>query len=608
MKKLLLIIVLVVSGLNVYSQQFEHFVTRNGAALMDGEDTLRFISWNIPNLNYVEDELTFENTNPYGLPNEYEMRDAFETVKEMGGQVIRIYTIPVFNKNFPKDAPTFVEGPGQFNEEAFKVNDMMLALANEYKIRIIFSFLNNWQWMGGRPNYAEFRGKTSDEFWTDKQLIEDFKKTIEFTINRTNTITGVKYKDDKSILCWETGNELGSPYSWTKKIAAYIKKLDSNHLLMDGYYAIDGRPVLAESVADKNIDIISSHHYERNPLNMMSNIDMNLDIVKDQKPYMIGEFGFESSSGLECVMNKIIADESICGALSWSIRYHHRNGGFYWHSEPLGLGVYKAYHWPGFASGEKYDERSFLWMYREKAFEIQGKKTPPVSIPKVPKLFPIEDLHEIKWQGVAGAEGYNIQRKESNSDEWSVVGYNISDAEDQVWSGFHDKTAKIGKSYFYRISAQNSSGASEYSESVGPVEVKRQVVVDNMKNYGVMFDMHNVRPTTGEDRTFKEIDSRIEGDYGAEIVYHIPGSFASFSIYSFEFNDHWHFLEFHGSVDGKTWGKLNVDLSVYHNDEKNYNYASPKKYSLNNHSEDINYLKIRFLNKLQLARVELFYK
>ena len=119
----------------IYAQGFENFITVSGSKLMDGDQQFRFISFNVPTLNYQEDEMSFTRTNPYRLPSEFEMRDVFETVKEMGGQVIRIYTIPVRNNDFPPESPTYVEGPGRFNEEAFRVTDMMLALANEYEIR-----------------------------------------------------------------------------------------------------------------------------------------------------------------------------------------------------------------------------------------------------------------------------------------------------------------------------------------------------------------------------------------------------------------------------------------------------------------------------------------
>ena|SRR5659263_44554 len=130
MKKLFLLLI-VLSQLTLLSGQgFENFITVSGNKLMDGNKPFRFISFNVPTLNYQEDVMDFKQTNPYTLPDEFEMRDVFASIKEMGGQVIRIYTIPVRNKNFPAASPTYVEAPGVFNEDAFKVTDMMLALAN----------------------------------------------------------------------------------------------------------------------------------------------------------------------------------------------------------------------------------------------------------------------------------------------------------------------------------------------------------------------------------------------------------------------------------------------------------------------------------------------
>jgi hypothetical protein len=199
---------------------FAHFITADGARLMDGGKAFRFIGFNVPTLFYVEDEMAFEQTNPYGLPTEFELRDLYETVVEMGGRVVRAYTIPVRNRNFPPESVTYVEAPGVFNEEAFRAMDLALALAAEYGVRVVLPLVNNWQWMGGRPNYAEFRGLPADAFWTDRQLMADFKQTIDFVLNRENTLTGTRYRDDRTILAWETGNELESPASGRWKSAA----------------------------------------------------------------------------------------------------------------------------------------------------------------------------------------------------------------------------------------------------------------------------------------------------------------------------------------------------------------------------------------------------
>ena len=102
------------------SAGFEHFITVEGTSLKDGDADFRFIAFNVPTLLYVEDEMAFEQTNPYGLPNEFELRDLYQTVVEMGGQVVRAYTIPVRNRNFPEESVTYVEASGEFNEEAFR--------------------------------------------------------------------------------------------------------------------------------------------------------------------------------------------------------------------------------------------------------------------------------------------------------------------------------------------------------------------------------------------------------------------------------------------------------------------------------------------------------
>ena len=225
---------------------FRNFITVRGDQLMDGNKPFRFISFNIPNLLIVEDNVPFTGTNPWCLPDEFELQDALATVQQMGGTVVRTYSIPVWRSNDPPAESSYVLGVDQYNENAFRTFDLALKLANENGVRLIIPLVNNWKWQGGRGEYAGFRGKTADDFWTDPQLIADFERTIRFVLLRTNTLTGVRYCDDKAILCWETGNELSSPASWTHEIAHYIKSIDQNHLVMDGVNGGRLRPEFAQ--------------------------------------------------------------------------------------------------------------------------------------------------------------------------------------------------------------------------------------------------------------------------------------------------------------------------------------------------------------------------
>ena len=365
-----------------------HFVKRSGDRLSEGGKEYRFISFNIPNLHLVEDNMAFEATNEWRFPDEFEITDALLSVRRMGGRVVRTYVISVCRKEGANPIPCHVKKPGEFNEEAFRALDKVLEVANRVGVRVVIPLVDNWKWWGGVEQYAEHRGLPAEAFWTDRRLVEDFKQTVSFLLKRRNTYTGTLYKDDRAVLAWETGNELYSPYAWTKEIAAHIKSLDPNHLVWDGFY-IGNREIQPEALADPNIDIVSSHHYPDPTKSMLADIERFHRQIGGRKVYVIGEFGFVPLGEVRKILDAVIG-KGISGAMTWSLRFHNRDGGFYWHSEPAGGGLYKAYHYPGFASGAAYEEAALLGLMREKAFEIRGLAAPPVEAPAPPFMLPDE--------------------------------------------------------------------------------------------------------------------------------------------------------------------------------------------------------------------------
>lgn len=585
-----------------FTQGFEHFISTQGNKIMDGDKKVRFLSFNVPNLNFVEDEMAFTNNNPYRLPTEFEIRDALESVKKMGGQVVRIYTIPVRRQDQPNNKAAHVTNPGEFNEEAFKVNDLMLAIANEVGIRIIFPFLNNWKWMGGRPQYADFRGKNEDDFWTDRQLIDDMKKTIEYTLNRTNTITGIKYKDDKSVFCWETGNELDAPISWTFEMCRYIKSIDTNHLTMDGV-AWDPDP---ETFDEPSVDIINTHHYEVNPDETIKNIKNFVQQIAGKKPYILGEFGFQSTVGLSKVMDYIISEPAIAGALVWSLRYHREEGGFYWHSEPYGHSVYKAYHYPGFPSGHPYDEIDFLNCITDKAYKIQGIENHGIPVPKASTLLPIDYQYEINWQGSAGASFYHVERADKVDGPWETIAFYVSDAAVTYNPLFHDKKAIIGKTYYYRVIAGNNTGLSKPSNTIGPVAVFQYALIDDCSNIGTLFISDNISVETGDDRKYKEDMWRFGLTKESSITYYVEGEIKEVRIYAFQESVN-KILLLEESPDGKSSKSLEIKTQDFTEESDDYSALHPILYKCAEINSDSRYIKISGLGEVKISRVEIIY-
>ncbi len=605
MKKLLVLSLLVMCSLvSAADSVFTDFVKTSGDKLVDENGPLRFISYNIPCLHYNEDVMQFNETNAWSLPDEFEISDALEAVAQMGGQVVRIYTLSVRSAQDSPDVPRHVLAPGKFNEEAFQTLDKVLQIANQKGVRVIIPLVDNWKWWGGVAEYAAFRGKKMQDFWTDEQLLTDFKMTIDYVLNRTNTYTGVKYKDDPAILAWESGNELESPHTWTAKIAAYLQKADTNHLVIDGRHT---RVLHEECIADENVDIVTTHHYSLIAAETISQIKKNAAMTKGRKPYFVGEYGFLDTSDMQKITDTIMNNENVAGGLIWSLRFRNRNGGFYWHSEPLGGDKYKAYHWPGFESSNDYDGTALIQAMTQKAYAIQSKDVPLLKIPAAPKLLPIDSPAHISWQGSAGAQSYMIERAESAQGPWQVIADNVSDAAVQYMPLFNDENVTRGQNLYYRVTAQNTSGKSLPSNIVGPVKVYAKTLVDDMMDFKQIHKkIGDLSLEINQSRKYKEDGHRLRGSKNDYIVYQLPDVINSWQVYAF-FPDRINDLEFYLSADGDKFEKAACDSQQFFSGAGDYGYAKPVLYNGYAMVANARYLKIAYNVPTHIGRVEINY-
>lgn len=605
-KSLYFLCILCLLALSIQGQScFENFITARGDQLYDGKEIFRFISFNIPNLLTVEDNVPFAEKNAWRFPDEYEIQDALNSILAMGGSVARTYVITVKREDDGPEIPRFVLGPNKFNEKAFQTMDMVLAIANRLGIRLLIPLVDNWKWMGGKPQYAQFRNQKEEDFWHHPQIKEDYKATLKYILTRKNTITGVAYKDDKAILAWELGNELrDATPEWITEMAKFIKSHDQNHIINDG---IQYENIQDYLTGNPYIDILSSHHYEPTPDRMIENIKSNIEKARGKKPYYIGEFGFISTQAMRFLLDSVIQEPSVAGALIWSLRFHNRDGGFYWHTEPCGNRLYKAYHFPGFPSGNSYDETNVISLFIEKAAQIQNRKPVKIQKPQPPHLLPIHDVGRISWQGSTGAQHYLIERSFSPEGGWETISNRVCDAAISYGPLFHDETAETGKSYYYRVKAWNYAGYSDPSNIAGPVLVDFITFADELENYGRMYSWEgNLSFKTDFCRSFKEDFHRIEGEKGSEIVYRVPKPVYGFSLLSFAQEDKALF-SISLSRDGKDYQEVVPKRENYFPEGKDYDYWLPIAYKMDQIQGNSLYLKIRFLCKSQIGRVEIQY-
>lgn len=488
---------------------FKNFITCEGTRLMDGDKELKFISLNYP-------QATSDKP--------WEQENAIKTIKAMGGKVTRTYVMPVYNSQNGKWA--YVTGVDEndnliFNEDALNALDNLLAVCNKHGIRLIIPFVDHWHWVGGMESYVWLAGLSEGDtprrgnfydwawkFFTEEKPRRYFKQMIEHLLNRKNTVSGVRYKDDKAILCWETGNELGgNPEAqekhdaelteWTRDIAGFVKSLDENHLVLDGRMST----TTSSRKGDNPSDILGAHYYEGDFAKRCAD---ETDIVRCEagKPYILGEFGtYVSAEPCNRVFEEAVKHNAN-GVMMWSLRAHKDGYGFYFHDED---GYWASYHWPGFPAGSYYGEREILrsiYAYAQivnnNALSYDEAKNIPIPAPETDEApllyedsFKGSSVSDIKWRGVVGGAYYEIQRMEGVADEntaessWITItsddeevydsGRNWEDDRDCI-AGFNDETAIDGRTYSYRLRACNESGKGLWSNIVTVKNVCHKLV------------------------------------------------------------------------------------------------------------------------------------
>ena len=527
---------------------FEHFITRQGDKLMDGAQEFRFLGANMPGLMLPYD-WTLYLPERLHLPTPWEQEDGFKTLDQMNLRVVRLWNLPIREPERGGEGTTavptwhYVQAPGQFNEESFKVLDNVFALANRYGVRVMFDFTAEaGDFLGGIGTYAAQRGKKRAEFYTDPQLRADFQATIRHVLTRTNTITGVPYRDDKAVLAWQFGNEMYSaPAAWLAEMGAFIKALDPNHLVSETRHQ-PGQPM----VVDPNIDLYTRHlypDYRGMEGGWGETCRREMRPVQGQRPFYVGEFGpyiggrtlthENVVAKLREFLDFVASEEGVSGALVWSMYFHHSDGGFYWHQIMTYPAVW-SYHWPGFPSAEAQRESGVMQAMREGAFKIQGQPVPPLPVPDAPELLPIGDVPLLSWRGSAGASSYDIERAPQASGPWASLATNVCDADIAYRPLFSDTTAHAGQRCFYRVTARNAAGLSKPSNVVGPVQVRRVCFADELQDFTRAHARSaGLKLNNDFNALYAEYLFRAQGNTNDWITYRVPAPIESAKVVAF---------------------------------------------------------------------------
>jgi mannan endo-1,4-beta-mannosidase len=235
-------------------------------------------------------------------------------------------------------SPALLLSPGVYNENLLEGLDFLLAEMGKRDMEAILFLNNAWEWSGGFSQYLAWSGKgpipypeTNGHTWSEfmsfsgtfhqcDECKELFRNHIKFMIGRTNQVTGIPYTDDPTIMTWELANEPRAfsdtnkilLLNWVDETSAYIKSLDTNHLVTtgtEGKWGCEGDMDLFEKThSSKNIDYLTMHIWPFNwswikpdniegtfdgaLINTGKYMDEHMEVARKlKKPLVFEEFG-----------------------------------------------------------------------------------------------------------------------------------------------------------------------------------------------------------------------------------------------------------------------------------------------------------------------------
>ena len=173
------------------------------------------------------------------------------------------------------NADGFQPEAGIVSESMLQKTDFIFYEAHNYRIRLIPTLVNNFDDYGGINQYLNWVGLPSvdhDQFFTNQADIKLYENYLGHILSRSNSYTGISYKNDPAVLAWDMINEPRTQggntavvATWANMIAQYIKSQDQNHLVtisLDKPTADTGESTICASTY---IDFCSVHIYPQDP-------------------------------------------------------------------------------------------------------------------------------------------------------------------------------------------------------------------------------------------------------------------------------------------------------------------------------------------------------
>lgn len=244
--------------------------------------------------------------------------------------------------------PAIATKEGHLDADLLNGLDFLLAEMAKRDMTAVLYLNNFWQWSGGMSQYVSWFNQTPvfdpdatgrwNEFMQNSALFYSipeaqqlFQSFIKQLLTRTNSINGVAYANDPTIMSWQLANEprpgsdekglenAESYKAWIKDTAQFIKSLAPKQLVSTGSEGTFGsarnEALYREAHSIAEVDYLTFHMWAKNwgwfdsqnaeatydaaLTKALAYVDLHIDIANDlNKPTVIEEFGLDRDLGL----------------------------------------------------------------------------------------------------------------------------------------------------------------------------------------------------------------------------------------------------------------------------------------------------------------------
>jgi mannan endo-1,4-beta-mannosidase len=206
---------------------------------------------------------------PSGVGQRARLVKELDRLKAIGINNVRVLAVSEQTDMKSAVRPATTRKPGDYDENLLKGLDFLMAELARRDMTAVLYLNNFWQWSGGMTQYLNwFEGTPAHDpnvsheyerfigenarFYTDAKAQAEYRRVIDHIVNRSNTVTGKRYRDDPVVLSWQLANEprpgnskagaeqKATYVKWVADTAHYIRSLDARHMVSTGSEGLAG--------------------------------------------------------------------------------------------------------------------------------------------------------------------------------------------------------------------------------------------------------------------------------------------------------------------------------------------------------------------------------